>query len=83
MVDFQNILFPVALTDISAVIPPYVATVASRFGAKLHLLHVLRRFDWFLLKFLNQFLAQIKADGRFETIYNRWFRETDWYRFAR
>ena len=34
MVDFQNILFPVSLTDISPVVAPYVATVASRFGAR-------------------------------------------------
>ena len=54
MVDFQNILFPVALTDISPVVAPYVATVARRFGAKLHLLHVLRRFDWFVDTYVSQ-----------------------------
>jgi nucleotide-binding universal stress UspA family protein len=54
MVNFQNILFPVALTDISPVVAPYVATVTSRFGAKLHLLHVLRRFDWFVDTYVSQ-----------------------------
>ena len=54
MVEFQNILFPVALTDISPVVAPYAATVASRFGAKLHLLHVLRRFDWFVDTYVSQ-----------------------------
>jgi nucleotide-binding universal stress UspA family protein len=54
MVDFQNILFPVALTDISPVVAPYVATVAKRFDAKLHLLHVLRRFDWFVDTYVSQ-----------------------------
>ena len=54
MVDFQNILFPVALTDISPVVAPYVATVANRFGAKIHLLHVLRRFDWFVDTYVSQ-----------------------------
>jgi nucleotide-binding universal stress UspA family protein len=54
MVDFQNILFPVSLTDISPVVAPYVATVASRFDAKLHLLHVLRRFDWFVDTYVSQ-----------------------------
>ncbi len=54
MVDFRNILFPVALTDISPVVAPYVATVAGRFGAKLHLLHVLRRFDWFVDTYVSQ-----------------------------
>jgi polar amino acid transport system substrate-binding protein len=43
----------------------------------------IRKNDPDFLKFLNQFLGQIKADGRFETIYNRWFVETDWHRFAR
>ncbi len=43
----------------------------------------IRKNDPDFLKFLNQFLVQIKADGRFETIYDRWFVETDWHRFAR
>ena len=54
MVDFQNILFPVSLTDISPVVAPYVATVARRFDAKLHLLHILRRFDWFVDTYVSQ-----------------------------
>jgi nucleotide-binding universal stress UspA family protein len=54
MVDFKNILFPVSLTDISPVVAPYVAATASRFGAKLHLLHVLRRFDWFVDTYVSQ-----------------------------
>ncbi len=43
----------------------------------------LRKNDPDLLKFLNTFLAQIKADGRFDKIYAKWFKETDWHRFAR
>ncbi len=54
MVEFQNILFPVSLTDISPVVAPYVATVAKRFDAKLHLLHILRRFDWFVDTYVSQ-----------------------------
>ena len=54
MVDFQNILFPVSLTDISPVVAPYVALAARRFDAKLHLLHVLRRFDWFVDTYVSQ-----------------------------
>ena len=54
MIDFQKILFPVSLTDISPVVAPYVVTMASRFGAKLHLLHVLRRFDWFVDTYVSQ-----------------------------
>ncbi len=54
MVDFQKILFPVSLTEISPVVAPYVAAMAGRFGAKIHLLHVLRRFDWFVDTYVAQ-----------------------------
>ncbi|MGB5986129.1 MAG: universal stress protein [Desulfobacterales bacterium] len=48
MEGFANILFPVALTDISPRVAPYVALMAQKFEARVHLLHVLRRFDWFV-----------------------------------
>lgn len=48
MENFKNILYPVALTDFSAVVAPYVATLARQLGAQVHLLHVLRRFEWFV-----------------------------------
>ena len=48
MEGFANILFPVALTDISPKVAPYVAVMAKKFDARVHLLHVLRRFDWFV-----------------------------------
>jgi nucleotide-binding universal stress UspA family protein len=48
MKDFKKILYPIALTDISPFIAPYVVTMAKRFDAEVHLLHVLRRFDWFV-----------------------------------
>jgi nucleotide-binding universal stress UspA family protein len=47
MEEFKNILYPVALTDISPKVAPYVVTLANQLGAQVHLLHVLRRFDWF------------------------------------
>jgi polar amino acid transport system substrate-binding protein len=43
----------------------------------------IRKNDPDFLKFLNDFLAQMKADGRFEKIYNKWFNSTDWHRFMR
>ena len=43
----------------------------------------IRKNDPDFMKFLNEFLAQIKADGRFDKIYNEWFNQTDWHRFAR
>ena len=44
MEEFKNILYPVALTDISSRIAPYVVTMAKQLDAQVHLLHVLRRF---------------------------------------
>ncbi len=43
----------------------------------------IRKNDPDFLKFLNDFLALMKADGRFEKIYNKWFNSTDWHRFMR
>ena len=48
MAEFKNILYPIALTDISPKVAPYVVTLAKQLDAQLHLLHVLRRFDWFV-----------------------------------
>lgn len=43
----------------------------------------IRQNDPDFMEFLNDFLAQIKADGRFEAIYDKWFNNTDWHRFIR
>ncbi|MGD9181020.1 MAG: universal stress protein [Desulfobacterales bacterium] len=48
MAEFKNILYPVALTDISPKEAPYVVTLAKKLDAQVHLIHVLRRFDWFV-----------------------------------
>jgi nucleotide-binding universal stress UspA family protein len=48
MEDFKNILYPIALTDISPRVAAYVVTMAKQLDAQVHLLHVLRRFDWFV-----------------------------------
>ena len=48
MAEFKNILYPVALTDISLKVAPYVVTLAKQLDAQVYLLHVLRRFDWFV-----------------------------------
>jgi nucleotide-binding universal stress UspA family protein len=45
---FKKILYPVALTEISPKVVPYVVTMAKQLDAQVHLLHVLRRFDWFV-----------------------------------
>ncbi|MGD8295565.1 MAG: universal stress protein [Desulfobacterales bacterium] len=48
MEEFKNILYPVALTDISPKVVPQVVAMAKQLDAQVHLLHVLRRFDWFV-----------------------------------
>jgi nucleotide-binding universal stress UspA family protein len=45
---FNKILYPVALTEISPKVAPYVVTMAKQLDAQVHLLHVLGRFDWFV-----------------------------------
>jgi len=48
MKEVKSILYPIALTDISKRVAPYVVTLAKQLDAKVHLIHVLRRFDWFV-----------------------------------
>jgi nucleotide-binding universal stress UspA family protein len=48
MDEFKNILYPIALTEISPKVVPYVVTMAKQLDAQVHLLHVLRRFEWFV-----------------------------------
>ena len=54
MEDFKRILYPVALTEISPKVAPYVVTLARQLDAQVHLLHVLRRFDWFVDTFVSE-----------------------------
>jgi len=43
----------------------------------------IRKGDPDFINFLNNFLARIKADGRFDQMYQKWFLSPDWHRFAR
>ena len=54
MPSFKKILYPIALTDVSAIVAPYVVTMAKQFDAEGHLLHVLRRFDWFVDTYVSE-----------------------------
>jgi nucleotide-binding universal stress UspA family protein len=47
MKDFKKILFPVDLSQTSIKIVPFVKSLASRYGARIHLLFVARVFDYF------------------------------------
>ena len=54
MAEFKNILYPIALTDISPKVAPYVVTLAKQLNAQVHLMHVLRRFDWFVDTYVSE-----------------------------
>ena len=54
MAEFKNILYPVALTDISPKVVPHVVTMAKQLDAQVHLLHVLLRFDWFVDTYVEE-----------------------------
>jgi polar amino acid transport system substrate-binding protein len=43
----------------------------------------IRKNDPDFMKFLNDFLSEMRADGRFDKIYHKWFNTTDWHRFVR
>ena len=54
MEDFKNILYPIALTADSLKVAPYVVNMAKKFDAQVHLLHVLRRFEWFVDTYVEE-----------------------------
>jgi len=43
----------------------------------------IRKNDPDFLKWVNKFLREIKQDGRFEKIYDKWFKNTDWFKYVR
>ena len=43
----------------------------------------IRKNDPDFLKWLNNFLKEIKQDGRFEKMYDKWFENTDWFKYVR
>ncbi len=43
----------------------------------------IRKNDPDFLKWLNTFFKELKKDGRYEKIYTKWFKHTDWYKFIR
>ncbi len=50
---------------------------------KEQLAWAIRQNDPEFKKFLNEFLAKIKTDGRFDRIYDKWFNKTDWFKHIR
>ncbi|MGB5423306.1 MAG: transporter substrate-binding domain-containing protein [Desulfobacterales bacterium] len=43
----------------------------------------IRKNDPDFLKWLNNFLREIKQDGRFEKMHDKWFKKTDWFKYVR
>jgi len=43
----------------------------------------IRKNDPDFLKWLNNFLQEIKQDGRFEKMHDKWFKKTDWFKYVR
>jgi polar amino acid transport system substrate-binding protein len=43
----------------------------------------IRKNDPDFLNWLNKFLKEIKQDGRFEKLHNKWFKNTDWFKYVR
>lgn len=43
----------------------------------------IRKADPDFLNWLNKFLKEVKGDGRFEKMYDKWFKNTDWIRHVR
>jgi len=43
----------------------------------------IRKNDPDFLKWLNNFLQEIKQDGRFEKMHDKWFKRTDWFQYVR
>jgi len=90
MEDFKSILYPVALTEISPKVVPYVVTMARQLDAQVHLLHVLRRFDWFVDTYVSDppepdfkrvasdFESQIlsQAQQKLDTFQKKYLRDT-------
>lgn len=42
----------------------------------------IRKNDPDFLEWLNGFLKEIKADGRYEKIYDKWFKSRDWFQYV-
>ena len=43
----------------------------------------IRKNDPDFLKWLNNYLQEIKQDGRFEKMHDKWFKKTDWFKYVR
>ena len=54
MVKFTRILFPVSLTEISPVVVPYVTSMAEKYTAEIHMVHVVRKMTFYADSVVHQ-----------------------------
>jgi nucleotide-binding universal stress UspA family protein len=54
MTEFRKILFPVSLTKLSPIVAPYVASMAAKYGAEVHLLHITRELDGYVDAYIEE-----------------------------
>lgn len=54
MLKFHRILFPVSLTRISPKLVPYIESMADKYDAEIHLLHVSHEFDQYVDSYVNK-----------------------------
>ena len=54
MVKFTRILFPVSLTEMSPVVVPYVTSMAEKYAAEIHMVHVVRKMTFYADSFAHQ-----------------------------
>jgi len=54
MVKFTRILFPVSLTEMSPVVVPYVTSMAEKYAAEIHMVHVVRKMTFYADSFVHQ-----------------------------
>jgi polar amino acid transport system substrate-binding protein len=43
----------------------------------------IRKNDPDFLKWLNNFLEELKSNNRYDTIYKKWFKNTNWFKYVR
>ena len=66
MVTYPKILFPVDLTKQSEVVAEHAATMVDKFGAELHLVHVIARYEGPTFSSVTDVIDQIKDNAHKE-----------------
>ena len=54
MDQFTRILFPVGLTEISPIVVPYVTSMAKKYTAEIHMLHIVRKMNFYADTYIRQ-----------------------------